>query len=304
VGSLVPFPNFQQAVIWSGGTQSNLDSLSQAYGINDAGVIAGYSSGGAKAATYYGGTTTLIDLSSVGNVAVSYAYDVNDAGQVIGTYQSVGLPSAFMYSSGVVTTIAGISAPAAINSSGLIVGSYGFSGFESAKSWYAGTTTNLGSLGGGWSTALGTNDAGYIVGASTTSDNAVRATMWFNGSVFNLGALDPGNLGTASVAEDINSQNVAVGYSDYRGGGRAALFDSGAVFDLNTLVTNLDGWALDSATSINDAGQIAGIMHQPQVGTFAFLLNPVVPEPETYAMLLAGLGLLGFVARRKKLKAV
>ena len=25
-----------------------------------------------------------------------------------------------------------------------------------------------------------------------------------------------------------------------------------------------------------------------------------VPEPETYAMLLAGLGLLGFIARRKK----
>jgi hypothetical protein len=27
-----------------------------------------------------------------------------------------------------------------------------------------------------------------------------------------------------------------------------------------------------------------------------------VPEPETYAMLLAGLGLLGFAARRKKLQ--
>ncbi|TXT22552.1 MAG: hypothetical protein FD134_2457, partial [Gallionellaceae bacterium] len=27
---------------------------------------------------------------------------------------------------------------------------------------------------------------------------------------------------------------------------------------------------------------------------------PAVPEPETYAMLLAGLGLLGFVGRRKK----
>jgi len=28
----------------------------------------------------------------------------------------------------------------------------------------------------------------------------------------------------------------------------------------------------------------------------------VVPEPETYAMLLAGLGLLGFMARRRKQK--
>ena len=26
----------------------------------------------------------------------------------------------------------------------------------------------------------------------------------------------------------------------------------------------------------------------------------LIPEPETYAMLLAGLGLLGFIARRRK----
>jgi len=37
----------------------------------------------------------------------------------------------------------------------------------------------------------------------------------------------------------------------------------------------------------------------PQNATRAFLLDPV-PEPETIAMLLAGLGLMGFVARRQK----
>jgi len=35
----------------------------------------------------------------------------------------------------------------------------------------------------------------------------------------------------------------------------------------------------------------------------SFHVTPV-PEPETYAMLLAGLGLMGFVARRRKLKVV
>ena len=37
--------------------------------------------------------------------------------------------------------------------------------------------------------------------------------------------------------------------------------------------------------------------------THADNLIATLPEPETYAMLLAGLGLLGFVARRRKLKA-
>ncbi len=39
------------------------------------------------------------------------------------------------------------------------------------------------------------------------------------------------------------------------------------------------------------------------VGTDLTLTVTSVPEPETYAMLLAGLGLLGFVARRRKQQA-
>ena len=38
--------------------------------------------------------------------------------------------------------------------------------------------------------------------------------------------------------------------------------------------------------------------------SFAVVTSLPVPEPETYAMLLAGLGLLGTIARRRKSKAV
>ena len=38
----------------------------------------------------------------------------------------------------------------------------------------------------------------------------------------------------------------------------------------------------------------------PAVLATSLPLQPAIPEPETYAMLLAGLGLMGFVARRRK----
>lgn len=49
-------------------------------------------------------------------------------------------------------------------------------------------------------------------------------------------------------------------------------------------------WYLNIHTSTNPAGEIRGQL----------LLAPV-PEPETYAMMIAGLGLIGVAARRKRL---
>jgi hypothetical protein len=40
----------------------------------------------------------------------------------------------------------------------------------------------------------------------------------------------------------------------------------------------------------------------PSTGTFHITSVTPIPEPETYAMLLAGLGLMGFVARRRQRK--
>lgn len=57
----------------------------------------------------------------------------------------------------------------------------------------------------------------------------------------------------------------------------------------------------DSAHNKFDTSVIGTFPNQPEDGIFltSAILNPV-PEPETYAMLLAGLGILGFVARRRK----
>ena len=63
------------------------------------------------------------------------------------------------------------------------------------------------------------------------------------------------------------------------------------------------------AKAINDVGQVVGTTHATHdrygnptaTAQDAFLLSvSAVPEPESYGMLLAGLGLMGFMVRRRK----
>ena len=63
--------------------------------------------------------------------------------------------------------------------------------------------------------------------------------------------------------------------------------------DLNSLVDLPAGIILTSAADINNAGQI--IVHASTI--------PPIPEPQSYALMLAGLILAGFMVRRKSLLA-
>jgi hypothetical protein len=66
------------------------------------------------------------------------------------------------------------------------------------------------------------------------------------------------------------------------------------ITDLNALVTLPGGVSLQWVAAINDMGQIVADASNGH----SYLLSPV-PEPETYALMLAGLGLMRLVARRK-----
>jgi probable HAF family extracellular repeat protein len=93
--------------------------------------------------------------------------------------------------------------------------------------------------------------------------------------------------GNHSFASDINDMGQVVGYS-WTGAQTHAFItgpDGAGMTDLGSVVnlpTNTDF----HATAINNHGQLA-------VEGRAV----VVPEPEMYAMLLSGLGLIGFLAR-------
>jgi len=60
------------------------------------------------------------------------------------------------------------------------------------------------------------------------------------------------------------------------------------------------GWVLKNAHDINDSGWIVGNAENSLLGisSAVFILTPV-PEINTNVMLLMGLGLFGFILRRK-----
>ena len=303
------------AGIWSSGAYTVLSNPSgagyQGEGINDAGQVAGYvtNSGYRSATVWSNGTVT--SLASLGGKN-SDASAINNAGQVVGGADTTtGTMHATLWSSnGTVTDLgassASYSSAVSINNSGQVVGTLN----NHATLWSNGGTsrTDLGTLGGTSSGAYGINDAGLIVGNSKNSSGYNHATLWSNGgtTMVDLGTLT--NYGT-SFAQAISTNGLIVGKSDVTGvsGTHAALWTvlNGVVkgTDLNTFLDASSvnaGWVLQTAFGINDAGSIVGQAYNTKTfATDAFVLA-AVPEPESYAMLLAGLGLIGAIARRRK----
>ena len=180
-----------------------------------------------------------------------------------------------------------------INAAGRVVGYSSTTGGNS-HAYITGANgvgmTDLGTLGGGFSSALGINSAGRVVGFSDTADGARHA---FITGPDGVGMTDLGTLGgDFSFAKAINDAGQVVGDSFYDGApGMTHPFITGAngmgMTDLNTLVKLPDGVVLTEAGGINNSGQL--------VATAA-----VIPEPATYALMLAGLALLGVMAGWKR----
>lgn len=111
-------------------------------------------------------------------------------------------------------------------------------------------------------------------------------------------------LNTNSESSDIlwGAYNIGSGWVNL-GSGFALGSDSGAwtssIFNLAAGASNLPSLGIRFWTNVsaNDEGAFVD-----NVRVLGAAVSPA-PEPEIYAMMLAGLGLMGFVARRRKLHA-
>jgi len=265
-----------------GGTKS------EAFGINDAGVVVGYStapnastSGFAERPfrwTAAGGMEELGTLSSEVGWDWGRAQAINAGGQIAGwSYATSRAQRATLWTAAGVPSDLGAFAPGlnslamAINDVGQVAGfSVTATGGLHAFLWTPGVpngTTgamiDLGTLGGTNSWAFGVNDAGTVVGRSLTSGGESRAFVWTAASgMVDLGALGTGEM---SAATGINAQGQIAGYSEVAPGGAMHAFlwtpsgpgaTTGTMIDLGVIV----GWPLgDSrAQAVNDRTEVVG----------------------------------------------
>lgn len=185
--------SYVHAVIFRDGTTTELPTLNggveaQAYGINNRDQIVGESQilpGGGDVpnhAVLWDSSCTVIDLGSLGSD--SFARDINDAGTIVGTaVDASNQPHAVSWDLNATLTDLGLGQAMAINSSGAIAG---FSG-NRAIVWQSGTMVDIGTLGGPGAFALGIDDRGDVVGASSiASGPGAHAFFYSNGEMIAL----------------------------------------------------------------------------------------------------------------------
>jgi probable HAF family extracellular repeat protein len=247
--------------LWDGGELLDLgawpgDSSSEAFAINDAGVIVGASwSASYQPHAVVWSQGQVFDLGALAGGTASMALAVNEEGQVAGWSESGGgthhavrwdLDSGQVVDLG---TGAGINAEATgINDSGVIVG-----WFESSDGTAHavvidpdGFMTDLGGL----SLALAINTGGQIAGVARTGGDSDHAVVWEEGEIIDL---DP--TGSSSRATAISDDGLVVG-STVRSGSDVAVQWEASTQEASTL-----GGLSDESTvayGINESGQIVG----------------------------------------------
>ena len=153
--------------------------------------------------------------------------------------------------------------------------------------------------------------AAFLSTAAVNASADVITSNAFLGASFNN--LTVGTIHIGSISNLVgsfwaaNSIELAPGYSvslssvTFSSGSVGALVDTdGSITGFSFSNVAVGDYLVKASGTLNGDGQLNGL----QVISASYNITPV-PEPESYAMLLAGLGLMGTIARRRtKSKAV
>ena len=282
--------NITHAVRYENGSLVDLGtpagfSQSQAVAMNNTGTVVGIlqnpGTGGNHAFKYDG---SFVDLGTLPGGSHSRAYSVNSAGEVVGDASTADLGwRAAVFANGTVNDLnslvhqsSGLTlvAAKAVNDVGQIAGQAKTAdGSYRAFLYTGGTVTDLGTIGGNSSVATGINAKGQVIGYAFGS-NWTHSFVYSNGMTNDLGTLG----GSTCYALGINSDGVIVGQSYTTSSlQHAFLYDNGTMSDLNEFVDTDSGWSLQTASGINDFGQVVGYGLDPTGNTRGFLLTRAEP---------------------------
>ncbi len=226
-----------RAFYWRSGKMTDLgNQWRSASGINDSGQIVGYDKDDDNALLWVSGKTTNIGKEM--GWQRSHFSDINNKGQIVGSYHNGTVAHAVLYS--------------------------------------AGSYIDLGDLPGGddFSSAYAINDLGQVVGKSDVAGGS-HAFLWEDGKLTDLGVLPGKGCMNLSKAHDINNSGQVIGYSYFDDGSHPFIWDkTNGMRNLNDLIDPDSGWGLGAVYSINNKGQIAGVGWGPR-GPQGFVLNPL-----------------------------
>ncbi|HSI56034.1 MAG TPA: DUF3466 family protein [Ideonella sp.] len=244
---------------------------SQALAINDDNVVVGWIQreryGDHHAVVFKAGS--IVSIGTLPGDTSSYAYGINNLGQVVGYSGAAQTPRAFVYDAANGIQALGTLDPAhpysiaeGISDNGTIVGqSKTATGVPHAFLWTAAKgmvdpTPNE----PGWSDAPAINSRGEWVGHLDRGDRTIGVRVSAKGKPTDLGAFDAS--APYSYGKGLNEVGQVAGYS----ADPATLASRAFVWDKATGMTDiglLPGGFYSNGLAVNDAGQVVGIADKP-----------------------------------------